>query len=159
MKINNKLIVEFAGGLGAQIFSYALKLKFESLGEVVHCDTSYYKKIPSAAKIGNGISIFPWQLDYYGYQLPQQLKNSSANLQIKFNRRLKFFKNIYLDGDYHTSSLAYDALRDIDPEMFPINEKDKLEIEKILGSLSNTAVVHIRRGDYLNVASHLISDN
>ncbi len=156
---NNKIIIEISGGLGAQIFCYALKLKYELLGYEVYCDISYFNKTPLNANFGGGVSIFPWALDYYGYKI-SELKILNIN-QIKkvVQKKFNIYKDLYLDGSYQTSCVAYDALSTIDSKYFQIKEDDLEETNKILGNKSETGIVHIRRGDYLNVASRLVSDD
>lgn len=158
MKKNEKIFIEFAGGLGAQIFSYALKLKFDSLGADVYSDTSYFNKEPIKAKLGYGVSIFPWELDYYGHSIDKLKKYKLGRIEKNLQRKLKFWRYKYIDGNYLTSSMAYDALNEVDENFFPIQEKHVNELRNIFESENDVGVVHIRRGDYLNVASKLVSD-
>jgi hypothetical protein len=142
--------VTFTGGMGAQIISAAIYHDLINSGHTVHADMSYFESAPHVAKEGNpgDCSQWGWQLNCFG------LKQDSFKV-------LNFKQS-------HNTLILNDG---IDKLRFGLEALAKPEIQdlfKIGNDLLNSCAnmvqkiylcVHIRRGDYLNVASHIISDN
>jgi hypothetical protein len=171
--INEKtVIVVFSGGMGAQIFSAAIYFNLKLTGAVVYADLSYFDIEPIRATEGEigKCSYWAWELDVFGLPINsfEQSKDKNNNLYI-FGSKLKklslLIKNllklksnnlhIIRDG-LEKLSLAVKALSK--PEIaglfkIPYNHNCENFIKQ------NYLCVHIRRGDYLNVASHVISDS
>ncbi len=154
-------IVPIEGGLGAQIFGVML---FNYLKEYTSSDVlanvEYFKRAPKIARLGEGISVFKWGLDYYGINIKDydcELPKKSSYIKRKFGIADKV--KILADGTTERNEFLYKALLMNHEAVFPIGENDDMLAKKLLfRDHSATAVVHLRRGDYLNVASHLVTD-
>ena len=155
-------IVPFCGGLGAQIFSAVVveQLRGEEGRQNVLGDTSYFQQTPKWAKRGESINIYAWELDYYGIPItryndakPRDASWIGRMLGTRARRRLE-------DGSLERFRKLREALKKDWSAVFPIQSAHDRESRKLLeeGDVP-TAVVHLRRGDYLNVATHLVSDS
>jgi len=155
-------IVPFCGGLGAQIFGAVVveHLRGEEGRQNILGDTSYFLQTPKPAKRGESINIYAWELDYYGIPInrysdsnPRVTSWLERKLGIRARRRLE-------DGSLDRFRVLREALKKNWSDAFPIHATHERESRKLLeeGNLP-TAVVHLRRGDYLNVATHLVSDS
>jgi hypothetical protein len=155
-------IVPFGGGLGAQIFGAVVveHLRGEEGRHNVLGDTSYFLQTPKPAKRGERINIYAWELDYYGIPItrynnsnPRDASWIERKLGIHARRRLE-------DGSLERLRALREAMKKNWSDVFPIHAAHERESRKLLeeGNLP-TAVVHLRRGDYLNVATHLVSDS
>ena len=151
-------IVPIEGGLGAQILGFILyeHLKTNS-NEPIFASIDYFNQPSSIAKKGGGVSIFPWALDYYGINT-----DCIDTDYIKPSLLKRLFLNsfeILRDGTPERFEVLSKALQRDISILFPIRSEENDQALKIL-NLDNyrSAVIHLRRGDYLNVASHLVSD-
>jgi len=143
-------IVTFTGGMGAQILSAAIYFDLKDRGEKVMADMSYFEQSPCMALRGQAgaCSHWGWQLDCFG--IPISAFESGKLLPNKSRARR------IADGA-KKMKLALDALEK--PEI-----QARFEVPQGLGDLlgEGDAVpflcMHVRRGDYVNVASHLVSD-
>jgi len=146
---NRLVVVTFTGGMGAQIISAAIYFLLRSEGQTVYADLSYFDIPERVATIGNPgeISHWPWQLEQFGL--------TSVSFEIASDLA-KHNVEIVKDGPQKIV-LGLKALRQ--PEVqkhFAIASS----VDDILpaGFSSGYLCIHIRRGDYVNVASHLITD-
>ena len=123
-------------------------------------DTSYFLQTPKPARRGESINIYAWELDYYGIPVtrcddsnPRDASWLEKKLGRRAHRRLE-------DGSPERFRVLREALKKDWSDAFPIHAAHERESRKLLaeGNLP-TAVVHLRRGDYLNVATHLVSDS
>jgi hypothetical protein len=143
------VVVTFTGGMGAQIISAAICLSLRTEGRAVYADFSYFATHEYIATAGHPgeISRWPWQLEPFGltpgsFETAPDLGTIEAELIVDGSRKL---------------ALGFEALRQ--PEI-----RKHFEIpEGILGILpsafsSGYVCIHVRRGDYVNVASRLIAD-
>jgi hypothetical protein len=153
------LVISFTGGMGAQILSAAIFFHLKSKGYSVKADLDYFKKDCHVAAVGNKgeISHWDWQLDDYDLTI-ETIKNHGEQL---------YHKNAdtyYLPDGQLKARLAMLALKDLE-----VKKKFKMpQIDKILSSCPEVQLlytgqqpyicIHIRRGDYVNVASHMVSD-
>lgn len=155
-------IVPFGGGLGAQIFGAMIveHLRGEEGPQNVLGDASYFLQTPKPAKRGESINIYAWELDYYGIPItryndsnPRDFSWLDRKLRIHARRRLE-------DGSRERVRILREALKKNWSGVFPIRSAHERESRILLeeGNLP-TAVVHLRRGDYLNVATHIVSDS
>jgi len=142
-------VVTFTGGMGAQIISAAIYFLMRSKGQTVYADLSYFDKPERVATIGklSEVSHWPWQLEPFGLT-PISFETTSIPAKRNFE--------VIEDGP-KKMALGLKALRQ--PEVqkhFAIARgvDDILPAELSSGYLC----IHIRRGDYVNVASHLIAD-
>lgn len=157
-------VVPFGGGLGAQIFAAILVNHLRSEGTYgdIYPDVSYFhQQQPKKAKSGEGIHIYPWELGYYGIPLEQ----FHETLPPKPNWFKRNFLNVPSPQRLEESaalrlSLTMDAFKKDWIDIFPIAEHHKNEALKLLTNKNRrTAVVHLRRTDFLNVASHVVTDS
>lgn len=142
-------VVAFAGGMGTQIIQAAVYFSLKKAGRSVYADLSYFATESRMAEVGNPgqLTHWFWQLDQFG--LPQSSFEQQAGLD-------KRNADIIHDGA-RMVELGLKALAD--PEIqhkFQDISSDRsvLPDEVWPGFLC----IHIRRGDYVNVASHLIQD-
>jgi hypothetical protein len=159
--LDDKNVIYFEGGLGSQILGLIrLLIDLNIKGnQKVRVDLSYFKNDSVVQVNGElnstGLSLWKYQLDAFGYSL-KFLEPYSVSMIYKM---------------FHQSRLGQgrNLIDSINLEIF---SKHKIEImgkipayetERILkssfGSIpDNYAVVHLRRGDYLNVALNLVSE-
>ena len=148
---NRPTIVTFTGGMGAQIISAAIYFSMKDAGRSVYADLSYFDRPESIAVVGKtgDCSHWSWQLEPFGL--------SASSFEISSNC-IKQKANILQDGDIRKADLALAALTHPDIHQFfriPNGISDILPMEFEEGFLC----MHIRRGDYVNVASHLVVDD
>jgi hypothetical protein len=157
-------IVPIEGGLGAQIFGVML---YEFLKKTEHdpvlADVRYFDSAPRQAEKGEGINIYAWDLDYYNISI-QSYRHELPRLPGLIRRKLfnKYFRfgapTILLDGTAERLNYLEKAWSCDWEHLFPIQEENRKTASRILQSPMRTTVVHLRRGDYLNVASHVVTD-
>jgi hypothetical protein len=141
--------VYFEGGLGSQILSYILFSYKKERNEKVVCDLTYFKNNVVDSLRENKASLWSYKLDNYGIlltDLPGKNKKNRVKLKPKF---------IPLDF----LSIDKDVLNKVKSEIKLNTEnlgaylkKHNLKVDDQYG------VIHLRRGDYLFVASHLITE-
>jgi len=154
-------VVVFQGGLGAQILSAAAYFSLKSDGHPVVADFSYFLKEPRVARAGGrggrrGVSIWPWELEAFGLRktdfevavkgpsLPVVLSDDTPekiNIAAKALLNSEIAERFSIGGDWERRILAKFGL-------------ETFGHSRVTGYVA----VHIRRGDYLNVASWLVSD-
>jgi len=141
-------VVVFTGGMGTQIIQAATFFYLRNSGQPVYADLSYFDVRPKMASPGNAgqLTHWFWQLDQLG--LPK-----SSFEQLGDNPG----KVITLRDGPKMMELGLKALST--PEvrlMFGGCDEIAGDFDEDLRD--NFICIHIRRGDYVNVASHLISD-
>jgi hypothetical protein len=154
------LIISFTGGMGAQIISAAILFHFKSKGYSVKADLDYFKKDCHVATVGNKgeISHWDWQLDDYDLTM-ETIESHSAQV---YHRNADTY---YLPDGQLKARLAMIALRDIEvKKQFKMPRFDKIvsacpELQFLYINQQPYICIHIRRGDYVNVASHIVSDD
>ncbi|MET0334443.1 MAG: hypothetical protein ABW190_09255 [Rhizobacter sp.] len=141
--------VSFTGGMGAQILSAAIYFDKKDRGEVVFADVSYFDRpaeIHDAGKPG-ALSHWHWQLDRFSLPISMFSGDGSAPGQ-----KL----HAIVDGP-EKMRLALNAL-----EQPAVRARFQVPdgLADVLGSDHDDPFLcmHIRRGDYVNVADHLVSD-
>lgn len=141
--------VTFEGGMGAQIISAAIYHDLINNGYNIHADMSYFDVTPCFAREGDTgkCTHWHWQLECFGMH-----KDSFKGLTGEINRDV-----IVLRDGVEKFKLGLDALSK--PGMQEIFSVDN-ELVRSCASMvqGNYLCVHMRRGDYLNVGSHIISD-
>lgn len=146
-------VVSFTGGTGAQILSLAIVADLRSRGEACGVDLSYFDRAARRAAPGEGVSTWAWGLDYLGFS--RESVASMSTLTQSNGRTLR--------DSPEKLRLALDALsRSSISAMFP-NQSSEKTFEN-LGVKTRRkdfryAAFHLRRGDYLNVASHVVPDS
>jgi hypothetical protein len=149
-KQSNSISIE--GGLGSQILTYIQFRERHLSNAKVKCNLEYFD-IPEGKKTKN-LSYWKWELSSYGISR-DSLSTYSKNFT-KLQRVINESKQLpgyeFLASWSAETGKKYKAI-------FPVDLEKTNEIrEKILGGRSEGyLVVHIRRGDYLYVASHLVT--
>jgi Glycosyl transferase family 11 len=149
-KENLPVVIVFAGGMGTQILQAATYFYYKNQGLQVFADLSYFDRPLNLAKEGEvgQLTHWHWQLDQYN------LQKNTFDISPCFK---KGASDVIVDGQ-RMLEIGLSAL--VDPD---INKKFQCDvaIESILNGIAKNSYLclHIRRGDYVNVASHLISDN
>lgn len=143
-------LVTFTGGMGAQMISAAIYFSMKNAGLPVYADLSYFDKPESVAVSGRlgDCSHWSWQLDKFG--LTPTSFNSTPGLT-------KRNSNILHDGPQKLE-LGLKALSQPEIQNYfsiPAGVDDVLP----LGYANGYLCMHVRRGDYVNVASHLVADS
>jgi hypothetical protein len=146
--------IYFEGGLGSQILSFIeFREKIKNSGQPVSVNLDYFSDISSDYTNEAGLSFRSWKLDHYGiYQ--------SSFEQSNFYK--KFIKKYLLTRSKSHSEIFYnfrETKKQQYVNLFPINQiAISSYLESIFGSKNvEYCVVHIRRGDYLNVATRVIA--
>jgi hypothetical protein len=135
--------------MGAQIISAAIYFSLKIEGREVYADLSYFdrvERVATAGKVGD-VSHWSWQLDAFGLGL-----DSFEKVAPYAKRDVELIE----DGP-QKMMLGLRSLRQSEVQKrFAIggNTTGILPAEFSSGYLC----IHVRRGDYVNVASHLVSD-
>ena len=147
-KKEKKVIVTFTGGMGAQILSAAIYFSMKDAGKKVYADLAYFDapaKLATEGTMGQ-ISQWAWQLSPFGLE-PSDFE-------------------IFTGGNSKKEDLIVDGCRKIQLSLRALQDK-KIQRHFSMAKfptdtfgLEGTKYVcaHIRRGDYVNVASHLMAD-
>lgn len=165
------LIVTFKGGLGNQMFQYALYKKLESMGRNVIADLSWFKQYNKEFLLTR---VFPRAVlkSEEAKEAIEGYKEAEANRGVickkihkvyplgryymyekedtVFQPEVLKYKRGVLDGYWQTSKYWND-IRDVikhDFSFLEVQDENVLNLIEIIES-SNTVSVHIRRGDYL----------
>ena len=141
-----KTYVSLTGGLGAQLIGAAIYLDFEYQGRPVCADLRYFLLEPRVARPNTReVSVWSWDLSGYGMDI--------RSFRSGVPRR--FIDHSLVDGPEKLRR-GLDAIRKSEIRAsFPVTLSDEV---RMLGKLEDALVVHLRRGDYLNVASHIVTD-
>ena len=167
------IIVEMSGGLGNQMFQYALYRSMLAKGIEATIDKSLYRDVDHKDKID--IDKFP-NVSYkeadrllsstlrgYGYndscidKIRNKLNKSKRNLYHEdldrgYQPEIFEFKNAYLNGYWQCERYFKDIKEEIKNDFrFPCESSNDEQIVKLVKELEscNSISVHIRRGDYL----------
>lgn len=172
-------IIRMTGGLGNQMFQYALYLKYKSLGvEAVFDDFTEYD---SSKKNRRPIALDVFGIDYPKASIEQyhEFTDSYPGLVAKVKRKLKgrnnreYFEkphtfdasiltkdNAYIAGFFQSEKYFIDIKEDV-KKAFTFTLECKNYAEEILKdndillseiTSEDSVSIHIRRGDYLEVA-------
>jgi len=146
--------IYFEGGLGSQILSFIeFQEKTKNSDKPVTVNLDYFLGVSSDYTNEAGLSIWSWKLNHYGI-------DQSIFEQQNFYKKLL---NKYLLTRINSISEVFYSFRETKKRqyenLFPINKiAISTYLESIVGSKSvDYCVVHIRRGDYLNVATKVIA--
>lgn len=143
-------VVTFTGGMGAQVISAAIYFSLRNKGRKVYADLSYFDRTENVAKVGNAgqVSHWAWQLEPFGLTLASfETASGLARHQMEL-----------IEDGPKKLELGLKGLREAEVQgHFAI----KGGVEGILPAefLSGYLCVHVRRGDYVNVGSTLVSDD
>lgn len=165
------ITVKIMGGLGNQMFQYALARKLQTIGRKVRLDVTYYKNIPQGDTSRNlGIHNFRYSFeesdktinatDILG-RIKARLQRSDyviAEKSPEFSPSIFDIKSGYLIGYWQTekyfSDIALTLRKDFQFNLKTLNEKERQLYDKIK-AVPVSAAVHIRRGDYLRPENNI----
>ena len=163
------IVIEASGGLGNQMFQYALYKKLESMNKDVALDTSFFRSKQSLRELEIGVfgvqykSISDKEAAYirgYGYKdtifdkimyklLPKKYRIYRDKIEV-FQPEIMNMDQVYLSGYWQCESYFKDIRNIILKEYtFPLYVKERTkelcrEMEK-----RNSVSIHVRRSDYL----------
>jgi hypothetical protein len=145
--------VVFEGGLGSQLIPLLEKNYLSFLNIPFSVDTSYFDINQKISKSRGRADHWSYRLDFYGITLDSLLTDS---VPINSQTDLAQGRNFDLwNSDFWRYVRNYGAV------LLPINFgllqnfKDSIGI----GATEAYSVIHVRRGDYLRVASHIVTDS
>jgi len=147
---NKPRIVIFAGGLGAQIINAAVYLSIKNAGQPVFADLSYFDEPENVAVVGKpgDCSHWKWMLLPFGL--------SPASFECPPPSITKHNSNILQDGvemmELGLEALAQPKIQEVLKLSSSINDTLPFSLP------TNFLCMHVRRGDFVNVASHLVAD-
>jgi len=147
-KKEKKVIVTFTGGMGAQILSATIYFAMKDAGKKVYADLAYFNtpaKLATEGTMGQ-ISQWAWQLSPFGLE-PSDFEIFTGENSKK--------EDLIVDGP-RKIRLSLSALQDTKIQHYFSMAKfptDTFGLED-----AKYVCAHIRRGDYVNVASHLMAD-
>ena len=154
LAIIDRKTVYFEGGLGSQILAYIeYSEKNKSSNKPVFANYDYFTNTKVDFTDNTGLSIWTWRLDQYGiYQ--KDLK--------KIGKKKKLVNKYFKVRPYGNSDIFYnfrEKKSESYQKIFKINHEKVNEYisEKFKSDTDDFAVIHIRRGDYLKVASKVVS--
>jgi hypothetical protein len=145
-------VVRIEGGLGSQLIGLVIYESKKIRDPLVRPDVSYFFH-RSNHGISNGPTIWDWELDDYGYALENfssQSKFYDKYLGLFFSSNTKKVR----DSAKELAEAPWRALAKKLPLAGGVNDflvKHELSLQK------DFAVIHIRRGDYLKVASRVLT--
>ena len=154
LAIIDRKTVYFEGGLGSQILAYLEYSEKNKLSnKPVFANYDYFNDTKVDFTDNTGLSMWPWRLDQYGiYQ--KDLK--------KIGKKKKLVNKYFKVRPHGNSDIFYnfrEKKSESYQKIFKINLEKVNEYisEKFKSDTDNFAVIHIRRGDYLKVASKIVS--
>ena len=147
--VYHKKLVDIEGGLGSQILGViSFWERQERFGvEKAKCDITYFST-------RNRESLWNWELDQYQIGLIELKKFESAGFKNILRMKSDFLSDLELNANYwiEVRKKYLDRFEFDSKQVNTFREEIiGLEIKKSYG------VVHIRRGDYLQVASKVIN--
>lgn len=147
-KLQHKSLIHIEGGLGSQILgAIAFFNAQDKFGiKFVKCDLSYFGQ-------HNRTDLWEWNLHNYGIGIEDLRKFESHSKSNFLKAKKDFLTELEISQEYWKNSrLKYLGY-------FPINEEqlqDFLSKASDDSNLTGYGAIHIRRGDYLQVASKVI---
>ena len=147
-KFQHKTLIHIEGGLGSQILgAIAFFNAQDSFGiKVAKCDLSYFSH-------HNRTDLWQWNLHNYGIGIDDLRKFESRSKSSPLKVKKDFLTDVEISQGYWENSRSKYLGR------FPINEEqlqDFLSKASDKSNLTGYGAIHIRRGDYLQVASKVI---
>lgn len=164
------IVIEASGGLGNQMFQYALYKKLEAMNKDVAFDTSFFRSSQNLRELEIGVfgvqyrSITDKEAAYirgYGYQdsvidkIKYKLKPSKM---AEYNDTIESFQaevlkmeNVYLRGYWQSEKYFKDIREIILGEFtFPPEIRERFQNMCKQMQTENSVSIHVRRSDYLS---------
>lgn len=143
--------VTFTGGLGAQILSAAIYYHYLNRGYKTFADLSYFSneyRIATPGQTGQ-LSYWKWEMDSYG------VARDSLAVETPADRAMPTLHDGALKFSLAMEALSEPGVR----ACFDTASNDVFSAQYRASQLQGERYLclHVRRGDYLNVASHLVS--
>ena len=172
------IIVKMSGGLGNQMFQYALYRKFEHFGKEVKLGISAYPEKNAFRKFSLDIFGLSYRtanlqecrrLGECSYQPMDKIRRKvfgpkksyyMENLDKGYQPEIFEMDSVYLDGYWQCERYFKDIQKRILEDFtFPgrLSDKSSELLEKI--EHTESVSLHVRRGDYLNEATYKIYGN
>lgn len=163
------IVIEASGGLGNQMFQYALYKKMEFLNKEVALDTSFFRSQQKLRELEIGIFDVKYRgisdkevacIRGYGYhdsifdKIKYRLKPSEYTLYQdtieRFQPEIFEMDNVYLCG-YWQSEKYFKDIRSMILKEFTFPEDVREKTKKLCKKMEteNSISIHIRRSDYL----------
>ena len=140
-------IISFTGGLGAQLYSAAAYYYLEKQGNSVIADMNYFNITPRIATTQGQVSIWKYELDDYNIPI-HNFKEYTV-----YEGGVERIDDGIKKGLLGEAGFKSEEIR----QRFPLNFNSYLFIKEFLNN-EEFICLHVRRGDYLNVASYIIPD-
>ena len=172
------IIVKIMGGLGNQMFQYALYEKLKSLGKKVKTDTKSFYHLDSGRKYE--LSKFPCvetdeasqkEKEYY-FQYAGKWYHRIEGKLFESRKKVRIFEGLYYSEDVYEVEDAYisgfwqsekyfEDIENIIRVRFQFAEPKDLKNLNFLDQIRsrNSVAVHVRRGDYLSPVNQKIYGN
>lgn len=148
-KYETPTTITFTGGLGAQIVSACAYYYLKSISCPVQADLTYFDGERITAKEGEigKVSVWPWSLDKYGIQSESFIQNTFIDIgphviHDGFEKISLWLAGLQLQSVHTTFKI---------PDSYNNSLRDLVNFEKFI-------CIHLRRGDYINVATHIQDD-
>lgn len=144
---NRHYTVTFTGGLGAQIISASAYFFLQHQTLQVSADLRYFSQTPKLAQSGRPgeLSVWPWDLTDFGLNMPEFVQSEKQNsIAIE-------------DGLLKLQLFELGVKLPFIREKFPVSS-EAINLRTSLFGNENYTCVHVRRGDYLNVATLVVSE-
>lgn len=141
--------VYFEGGLGSQILSYILFRHKSEKKEKVLCDLTYFKNVSTDSHGENKVSLWSYKLGNYGIPVT---KFPNKKRKFRFKLKPQFIPLDFLSIDKNFLNKVKSEIKLNSKNLTPYLERHNLRVDDQYG------VIHLRKGDYLFVASHLITE-
>ena len=145
--------VVFEGGLGSQIIPFLEKSYLASMNIPFVVDTSYFRINQKISQSRGRADHWFYRLDFYGITLDSLMDDSlpmNAQMEVSQDKNFDLW-----NADF------WSYVKEFGASLLPINLKLLQDFKSTVGIGSNESysVIHVRRGDYLRVASHIVSDS
>lgn len=169
------IIIRMQGGLGNQLYQYALYKKFKSLGKEVYLDDmSYRDKARYDEFRDNELDMLDVQYDKctdeqrytlcddsraFFARLRRKLSGSRSNIVVdteEYTPSILGLDDVYLDGFWQCEAYFTDILEDLKESIaFPMGYSDECDeiLEEIRQSEAECVSLHVRLTDYVTKSS------
>jgi hypothetical protein len=175
------IIVRITGGIGNQLFQYALGYTLgKRLKKQVSFDVSFYQKAGTNGTTKRDLEIKAFNIGNFNTTSGGGIKTDVYSKIIRLTRKLflpyykryyihehdeqlrfdsnifKISDNTYLDGFWHSPQYFEGFETEIRNQLVLKHElsKSSVAIDKLIANANNSVSVHIRRGDYLTIYKH-----